>query len=100
MASTKDLAAVKLSDFSPHLDEVFEMHTAGGVVPLKLAKAESGGPAGREGGAFSLFFVAPVGPWMPQSIYPLKHPAFGTVEIFLVPIGPMFGGNCYQAVFG
>jgi hypothetical protein len=99
MASTADIGKLKLEDFSPHLDAVFELHSADGVVSLKLAKTGSDGQATREGGAFSLLFVAPAGPWLPQAIYPVKHPALGMMEIFLVPTGPTQGGNGYHAVF-
>ncbi len=75
------------------------MKTTGGVVPLKLVKVDSDGQAIREGGAFSLLFVSPAGPWLPQAIYPVKHPDLGTIEIFLVPVGPVSGGNGYHATF-
>jgi hypothetical protein len=88
MAATADLAALRIDDFTPHLDAVFDMQAAGGVVPLKLAKADPVGDSGRAGGAFSLLFVAPKGPWLPQAIYPVTHPALGVMEICLVPIGP------------
>jgi hypothetical protein len=99
MASTVDLAALRIDDFAPHLDALFELQSTDGVVPLKLAKTESYGQATREGGAFSLLFVGPAGPWLPQAIYPVKHPALGTMEIFLVPTGPSHGGNGYHAAF-
>jgi hypothetical protein len=99
MASTVDLAALATGDFSPHLDAAFDMQTAAGVVPLKLTKIDAVGHSGRAGGAFSLIFVAPKGPWLPQGIYPVAHPALGILEIFLVPVGPMQGGNGYQAIF-
>ena len=99
MASAVDLAKLRIDDFSSRLDEVFDMRTAGGVVPLKLAKTTSVGESGRAGGAFSLMFVAPKGPWLPQGIYPVQHPTLGTMEIFLVPSGPATDGNGYHAVF-
>ena len=99
MAATADLAALSIDDFTPHLDAAFDMQTAAGVVPLKLAKVDPAGNSGRAGGAFSLIFVAPKGPWLPQGIYPVKHQALGTLEFFLVPVGPMQGGNGYQAIF-
>ena len=99
MSATPDLATLKIDDFAPHCDAVFEMQAAGGVVPLKLVKVAAAGASGREGGAFGLTFVAPQGPWLPQGIYPVKHPAMGTMEIFLVPIGPHGGGNGYHATF-
>jgi hypothetical protein len=99
MAATADLAALRIDDFTPHLEATFDMQTSGGVVPLKLAKVEPVGDSGRAGGAFSLLFVAPKGPWLPQGIYPIGHQGLGTLEIFLVPIGPVPDGNGYQAIF-
>jgi len=99
MAATVNLAALKIDDFRPHLEAVFNMQAAGGTLPLKLAKVDPVGDSGRAGGAFSLIFVAPKGPWLPQAIYPVDHPVLGTMEIFLVPVGPAFGGNSYQAIF-
>jgi hypothetical protein len=103
MASTADLAKLKIDDFAPHLNAAFEMQTPDGAVPLKLVTAEGGGEpveAGREGGSFSLEFVAPQGRWLPQGIYPVKHPTLGTLEIFLVPSGALQDGHGYHAVFG
>jgi hypothetical protein len=99
MTATADLAALRIGDFSSHLDATFDMQAAGGVVPLKLVKVDPVGNSGREGGAFSLILVAPKGPWLPQGVYPVTHPVLGIMEIFLVPVGPVSGGNSYQAVF-
>jgi hypothetical protein len=99
MASMADLAELSVGDFSPHLETMFDMHAPGGNIALRLADVAPGGESRRSAGAFSLLFVAPAGPWLPQAIYPLEHPALGTMEIFLVPIGPVPGGNGYQAVF-
>ena len=97
--SSPDLAALKLDDFAAHLDADFEMQTSGGVLPLKLVKADLVGASGREGGAFSLLFAAPAGTSLPQAIYPVTHPSLGVMEIFLVPIGPLASGSGYQAIF-
>jgi hypothetical protein len=99
MAAMADLAALKIDDFAPHRDSVFDMQTPDGVVPLKLVKVDSAGASGRAGGAFALLFVAPQGPWLPQAIYPVTHPAIGAMDIFVVPIGPVSGGNGYHATF-
>src|SRR3954464_5895713 len=99
MSDTAAVAALQIGDFTPHLDTAFEMQTAGGAVPLKLGKVDPAGRSGRPGGAFSLIFVAPKGPWLPQAIYPVTHAKIGTIEIFLVPVGPTGDGNGYQAVF-
>jgi hypothetical protein len=99
MASSVDLATLRIDDFSPHKDSVFEVRAADDVVPLKLTRVDPAGASGRQGGAFSLLFAAPNGPWLPQAIYPVRHAALGTMEIFLVPIGPLADGNGYQAIF-
>jgi hypothetical protein len=99
MTSPTDLAALRIDDFVPHRDADFDMQTSTGVVPLKLVEVDHVGESGRAGGAFSLLFSAPKGPVLPQAIYPVGHPALGMMEIFLVPIGPLAGGNGYQAIF-
>ena len=99
MVSLADLATLRIDDFAPHGESVFEMQTADGVVPLKLEKVAPAGASGRAGGAFSLLFVASAGTSLPQAIYPVTHPALGLMEIFLVPIGPLQGGSGYQAIF-
>jgi hypothetical protein len=99
MTSSPDLASLGIGDFAPHRDSIFNLQTSGGVVPLKLVKVDPAGASGRAGGAFSLLFVAPQGPWLPQAIYPVEHSSLSTMEIFLVPIGPLEGGNGYQAIF-
>jgi hypothetical protein len=99
MSATPDLGTLRIDDFTPYRDAVFDMQVPDGVVPLKLVKVDPAGDSGREGGAFSLIFVGPKGPWVPQAIYPVRHPDLGIMEIFLVPIGPTQGGNGYQAIF-
>jgi hypothetical protein len=99
MTSPPDLATLRIDDFARHRDAVFDLQSPAGAVPLKLVKVDPAGESGRAGGAFSLLFTAPKGPGLPQAIYPVKHPALGTMEIFLVPIGPLAGGNGYQAIF-
>jgi hypothetical protein len=98
-----DLAKLKIDDFAPHVDAAFEMQTPAGAVPLTLVKADAGGEAvkgGRDGGSFSLQFIAPQGRWLPQGTYPVKHPTLGTIDIFLVPSGAVQDGHGYHAVFG
>jgi hypothetical protein len=99
MTATADIAALRIDDFTPHLDVTFDMQAPGGAVPLKLAKVDPAGNSGRAGGAFSLIFVAPKGTRLPQAIYPVKHPVLGVMEIFLVPIRPTEEGHGYQAIF-
>ena len=48
---------------------------------------------------FSLLFRGPLEPFFPQRIYHLKHESLGSLELFLVPIGPDGKGMQYEAVF-
>lgn len=49
---------------------------------------------------FSLWFTHPRrDAYLPQRVYRLEHPDLGTLEIFLVPLGPDAGGMRYEAVF-
>ena len=99
MTSSVDLSKLHIDDFASCTDKVFELHAVEASVPLKLVKVAGVGNSGRPGGAFSLLFAGPTGRALPQAIYPVKHPALGTMEIFLVPIGPVADGSGYQAIF-
>lgn len=93
------LATLTVEDFERHSGESFTLTAADRAIALKLASVERLGQALREGGAFSLQFHAPAGPILRQAIYPLHHPALGTLELFIVPIKPENGVNRYEAVF-
>jgi hypothetical protein len=96
---TVDIATLTQADFEPRIDDGFRIATPAGQLELKLVEVRKLGQALRKGGAFALTFLSPPGPFLPQSIYPLDHPALGTLELFLVPLGPKDGGNSYEAVF-
>jgi hypothetical protein len=98
--AARDLGHLTAADFEPHLDTPFRLRTSSGDdAELKLAEVRRLGAALREGGAFALVFVATVNPRWSQGIYRLSHPDLGTLEMFLVPIGPFAGGFGYEAVF-
>jgi len=65
---------------------------ARGVTPKSRAPG-----AGRE--PFSLVFLGPKGPVLPQRIYPLEITSLGRLEIFLVPIASDADGVKYEAIF-
>jgi hypothetical protein len=117
MADAADLGALKIEDFSPHLNTDFEVQLPDGrLVQATLAEAAANGTAppaeglkGREGqllkaragGGFTLQFVTPENSIPRQGVYSVKHPKLGTLEIFLVPGGPVVPkGFGYHAVFG
>jgi len=82
---------------------VFELrHSDAETVQLTLASvtvsAQQPAAGGRQ--AFSLVFRTDgVNSHFPQGCRVLHHPALGSAEIFLVPIGPDGSGMCYEAVF-
>jgi hypothetical protein len=97
--ATADLRALTIGDFEPRKDETFAIKLPQGELTLKLTHIRPLGDSGREGGAFSLWFVSAPGPLLPQMIYPVVHPEMGELKIFLVPLGPRDGGFLYESIF-
>jgi hypothetical protein len=93
------LSSLKPADFEPHIGEQFPFEANGKRLDLKLVEVERVGAAVREGGAFSLMFLSPRGPFLPQGLYRLQHPTLGPFELFVVPLGPKGDGNQYQVIF-
>lgn len=92
------------ASFEAHLGTPVRIHY-GGEAPLEAVlhevkrHEEHPGPRSQP---FSVFFFqeAPR-PILPQSIYRLEHETMGTMEVFLVPVGPdpRRRGMVYEAVF-
>src|SRR5689334_5507891 len=98
MTSLADLA---VTDFEPHKGETFRLYAPDRELELELELIDVKrlGESGRTGGAFSLLLRGKPGPYLPQAIYPIDHPALGTMEMFIVPIGPVPSGNGYEIIF-
>jgi|SRR6185295_4802489 len=80
----------------------FHIHHGGGQSPLEVVLYEVARHEQHPGPRqepFSAYFRGPRAPVLPQQIYPMKHDHLGTLEIFLVPIGPDGQGMRYEAVF-
>jgi len=95
----KSVADLRVEDFEPCTGKNFRLAAAGVALELKLIEVRRLGQAVREGGAFSLSFLSAPGPILPQAIYPIEHPALGTLELFIVPLGPKKDGNSYEIIF-
>jgi hypothetical protein len=90
----------KLTAASFAVEDRFTLSTSSaGPLELVLAELEEFGPAPSGRNAFSLRFLGPLRPILPQAIYRLENAAIGPLEIFLVPLGPHQGGMRYEAVF-
>ena len=98
------LETLTVSQFADCLGSKFRFHF-GASEPLEaelveataLGPANSRGPDSRQ--AFSLEFRGPLRPILPQRIYPTEHDRLGTMELFIVPIGPDEVGMRYQVIF-
>jgi hypothetical protein len=92
------LDSLTAADFAAHLHERFELD-AGGEGQLSLELVDVAGGGGERQRPFSVAFLGPTDPVLPQRIYRIEHPALGTLELFLVPIGRDAAGVGYEAVF-
>jgi hypothetical protein len=96
------LETLSLGSFSGLVEASFCLATgAGEPLNVRLVEAVSLGapraPGARE--PFSLAFLGPPDPVLPQSIYTLECDALGSIELFLVPIGRSADGVTYEAIF-
>ena len=89
------------ASFGAHLGTTFRIQTAGAPFQMALSEIKLHEPhPGPRGQPFSVYFRGPAQPVLPQAIYPLEHEVMGTLEIFIVPIGPdKDGAMRYEAVF-
>lgn len=89
------------SSFEEQLNTPFHIHF-GGEAPLEVVLYEvrlhepHSGPRKQP---FSLYFRGPRQPILPQAIYCVEHDRMGTMDIFIVPIGPEGQWMGYEAVF-
>ena len=89
------------ASFEAHLGTPFRIHYGGESLleaVLYEVKRHEQHPGPRTE-PFSVHFRSALRPSLPQSIYRMEHDAMGTMEIFLVPIGPDAQGMRYEAVF-
>jgi hypothetical protein len=94
------LATLTLDDFTPCVGQVFRLAHEGGALEFLLLRADLTSARASQRAGFSLEFLGPGAPVLPQQTYGLEHSALGILEIFLVPLGRQEGGMRYEAVFG
>lgn len=86
--------------FEDHVGQAFEV----GGLPMTLERVERWGPEDEPAGtggqqAFTLTWLGPLEPLLPQQIHQVEHPTSGSMEIFVVPVGATSEGVQYEAVF-
>ncbi len=89
-------------DFKPLVNDVFEMSCEGASIKLTLSTVDVmderySRPDARL--SFSLTFMGPMEPLLPQGPYTLRHDTLGALELFAVPLGPVDEGQRYEIIF-
>jgi hypothetical protein len=97
------LDTLEKAAFDAHVGEEFKLQLADGdSLVLKLAETDtlSGATAASDQRSpFSLTFIGPADRWVEQQTHTLEHPQMGTLQMFLVPLGPDTRGMRYEAIF-
>ena len=94
------MAELTHKDFEQHVgDEFVATSDDGEKLVLRLQRAEQTGD-GQEGhrDPFSLLFHGEA--HLEQQTHRIEHEKLGSLDIFLVPLGPDAEGMRYEAVFG
>ena len=100
MPDITPLDALTKDSFEPSRGERFQLSTPDGpAFDLTLAAIAGNGMRGKAREQFSLHFLGPRDPVLPQMIYRLENPRMGVLEIFLVPIARTDAGVTYEAIF-
>jgi len=68
------------------------------VLPYETRARRRRGPPPKRN-PFSLYFVGPVSPVLPQAMYTLRSERVTFDKIFIVPVGQNDEGTDYEAVF-
>ena len=97
------LDQLRSEDFAPYLNQTFRVQLEGlQSLELELVQVAPAGQLARPGlrEPLSLLFLGPVSSqYLVQHIYRLEHDGLGTLDIFLVPLGPEGGRMRYEAIF-
>lgn len=104
-----ELSELSVDTFSGHLGEPFRVASAADTaieppaagLTFELIEAVSLGAPMAPGmrTPFSLLFRGPAQPILPQAIHRLTHEQLGSLDLFLVPLGPDRDGARYEAIF-
>ena len=99
----RDVGTISESDFTPHLNEKFHLTAADGAdAEAELIEVrKTGGDAVEESmrAPFFALFRTPSDFVVRQQMFRLEHETFGSIAVFLVPVGPDKEGMRYEAVF-
>jgi hypothetical protein len=97
-----DALLLKPEAFEALVGSTFKTSIDGMPLALELREVERMTPPGAAAprtDPFSLLFHGPRIPALDQGVVKLEHVALGSLEIFIVPLGPDARGQCYEAIF-
>ena len=91
----------QFDDFKSCLNQPFTLELNGSEYRLILVSTDKLANSATVGDrdAFSIVFRGDSNLNLPQQIYRISHEQMGSMDIFIVPIGPDEEGMCYEAVF-
>ena len=98
-----DLKFLTHTQFEACLDQPFHVERENAdpvetqLIEVEKRGAESPGSHMRQ--AFSVIFRGPMEPLLAQRIYVLNNKTLGSLDVFLVPVGPDEQGMRYEAIF-
>jgi hypothetical protein len=93
------LESLTVDAFAGRVGERFRLVADEETLEVTLVECEPLGGTALSRVPFSLVFLGPREPLLPQRIYPLGHDELGELEMFLVPIAQDAEGTRYEAVF-
>ena len=96
------LDTIASDDFKPLLNDEFETSFEGESVSLKLSSVDVMDESHSLPGArlaFSMIFLGPLEPFLPQGTYELNHAKLGALGLFMVPLGPDENKHRYEVIF-
>ena len=85
--------------FDLHLGSSFRLHAEELIVEVRLVECRGLSVTHGKREPFSIVFRAPMETGLPQNTYRLEHDEMGSLDLFIVPIGPDSEGMRYEAVF-
>src|SRR5688572_32081511 len=95
--------SLQSTDFQSQLDQLFCIHLGNATtIDLQLVSVKELGAASQPEfrNPFSLHFLGPVSrQYLPQHTYQMVNEKLGTIDIFVVPLGPEAGRMRYEAIF-
>lgn len=93
------LESFTLETFAGRVGESFVLQDGEHEYGLSLSECRQVGGSEGDRVPFSLTFLGPVDPVLPQRIYAIRHADLGSFELFIVPVARDGNGTSYEAVF-